>query len=221
MDNLVCRFNSTHTLGRTSMKKYQLKEIIREVLREEVTLESKASEDAKRQGLEYFGFGRYGTDMKVTHISQNGKLVPKKDFSSTGPSRMQMGLDAVKAAQGSRSFAKRSTQGGAAVSYDPKTNRLSSRTAGANRDAQRTQSQMRAATGTTNFDDPLVRGKGFTQDGDFGSVDVLSTRSAPFVRSAQRAFGKIQDKSKAAFPKGTPWGTRIPLDTFKEKTGND
>jgi hypothetical protein len=40
--------------------------------------ESKAAEDAKRQGLEYMSFGRYGKDGKVTHKSQGGKLVPIK-----------------------------------------------------------------------------------------------------------------------------------------------
>jgi hypothetical protein len=35
-----------------------------------------AMDDAKRQGLEYLGFGRYGKDGHVTHKSANGKLVP-------------------------------------------------------------------------------------------------------------------------------------------------
>jgi len=41
--------------------------------------ESKAAEEAKRQGLEYMSFGRYGKDGKVTHRSQGGKLVPVGD----------------------------------------------------------------------------------------------------------------------------------------------
>lgn len=40
------------------------------------SMKESASEDAKRQGLEYFGFGRYGKDGKVTHKMQNGKLTP-------------------------------------------------------------------------------------------------------------------------------------------------
>lgn len=32
---------------------------------------------AQRLGLEYYGFGKYGKDGTVTHISQNGRLVPK------------------------------------------------------------------------------------------------------------------------------------------------
>lgn len=198
---------------------YQLKEIIREIMQETVTLESAASEDAKRQGLEYFGFGRYGTDGKITHISQNGKLVPKKDFSPTGPSRLGMAHAAAPAARGSRSIAKQSTQGDPVVSYNQNTNRLRSRTAAANRELQQTRNQMRAATGTTDFDDPLVQGKGFTQPGDLGFTDVASKRTAPFARSAQRAFGKIQGKASKAFPRGTPRGTSIPLDKFKEMTG--
>lgn len=38
--------------------------------------ESDASEEAKRLGLTHMGWGRYGKDRKVTHISKNGKLVP-------------------------------------------------------------------------------------------------------------------------------------------------
>lgn len=61
------------------MKKSQLKEIIREVIREELQHESQASDDAKRQGLEYKGFGRWGKDGKITHTTQSGKLVPVRD----------------------------------------------------------------------------------------------------------------------------------------------
>jgi len=38
--------------------------------------ESDASDEAKRLGLDYLRFGRYGKDGKVTHVSKNGKLVP-------------------------------------------------------------------------------------------------------------------------------------------------
>jgi hypothetical protein len=38
--------------------------------------ESDASDEAKRLGLTHMGWGRYGKDRKVTHISKNGKLVP-------------------------------------------------------------------------------------------------------------------------------------------------
>lgn len=58
------------------MKKAQLKEILRKMINEELALESKASEEAKRQGLEYMSFGRWGKDGKVTHTTQSGKLVP-------------------------------------------------------------------------------------------------------------------------------------------------
>jgi hypothetical protein len=56
------------------MKKSQLKEIIRGIINEELALESRASDDAKRQGLEYMSFGRWGKDGKVTHVSKDGKL---------------------------------------------------------------------------------------------------------------------------------------------------
>ena len=38
--------------------------------------ESGASEEAQKLGLQYFGFGRYGKDGKVTYHSVNDKLVP-------------------------------------------------------------------------------------------------------------------------------------------------
>ena len=58
------------------MKKLDLMELIREAVREEMELESQASDAAKQQGLEYMGFGRYGKDGKVTHKSERGRLVP-------------------------------------------------------------------------------------------------------------------------------------------------
>jgi hypothetical protein len=58
------------------MKMTKLVELIRETINEELELESKASDDAKRQGLEYMSFGRWGKDGKITHTTQGGKLVP-------------------------------------------------------------------------------------------------------------------------------------------------
>lgn len=66
------------------MKQYQLKELIREVMQEAIQQESKASDEAKRQGLQYFGFGRYGKDGKLTHKSERGRLVPAKGPDDTG-----------------------------------------------------------------------------------------------------------------------------------------
>ena len=54
----------------------RLMEIIRETINEELELESQASDDAKKQGLVYRGFGRWGTPKKITHTTQGGKLVP-------------------------------------------------------------------------------------------------------------------------------------------------
>lgn len=45
--------------------------------------ESKAGEEAKRLGLTYMKFGRYGKDGKVTHKSANGKLQPVKGAAAT------------------------------------------------------------------------------------------------------------------------------------------
>lgn len=38
--------------------------------------ESEASDEARRLGLDYLKFGRWGKDGKVTHVTKNGKLVP-------------------------------------------------------------------------------------------------------------------------------------------------
>lgn len=69
------------------MKKSQLKEFIREIINEELASESQASDDAKRQGLEYLGFGRYGKDGKMTHRAVGGRLqavTPKATPVSAG-----------------------------------------------------------------------------------------------------------------------------------------
>ena len=56
-----------------------LKDIIREIINEQIAAmdeESQAAKDAKTQGLDNLGFGRWGKDGKVTHISDKGKLTP-------------------------------------------------------------------------------------------------------------------------------------------------
>lgn len=57
-------------------------------LRDLILEDSNTSKQAKQLGLDYIGFGRYGKDGKVTHISQNGKLIPYtgkgNDAASTG-----------------------------------------------------------------------------------------------------------------------------------------
>jgi hypothetical protein len=58
------------------LKKQTLVQLIREVVEKELQTESKVSDEAKRQGLEYFGFGRYGKNGKVTHQADNDRLVP-------------------------------------------------------------------------------------------------------------------------------------------------
>jgi hypothetical protein len=57
------------------MTNEQLKQKLREKLqRVNVRMESKASEDAKKLGLDYMSFGRWGKNGKVTHKTKNGKL---------------------------------------------------------------------------------------------------------------------------------------------------
>ena len=41
--------------------------------------DSEIAKQAQQLGLDYLGFGRYGKDKKVTHTSQNGRLVPKQN----------------------------------------------------------------------------------------------------------------------------------------------
>lgn len=58
------------------MTNEQIRQRLREKLRRvNVRMESKASEDAKKLGLDYMSFGRWGKDGKVTHKTKNGKLV--------------------------------------------------------------------------------------------------------------------------------------------------
>jgi hypothetical protein len=74
------------------MKKIQLIELIREIINEELAKIEEAEpgtrratlgwgagaakQQADQQGLEYYGFGRYGKNHKITHHSVNGKLEP-------------------------------------------------------------------------------------------------------------------------------------------------
>jgi len=56
----------------------ELRNLIRTVIQEELDdmdETSQAAKDAKSQGLTNMGFGRWGKDGKVTHKSDNGKLV--------------------------------------------------------------------------------------------------------------------------------------------------
>lgn len=65
----------------SKIKIKELRSIIREELYRTLTTEeeSEASRKAKELGLDYMRFGRYGKGGEVTHVSQNGKLVPKQD----------------------------------------------------------------------------------------------------------------------------------------------
>jgi hypothetical protein len=55
--------------------------------------ESDASEEAKKMGLDYLKFGRYGKDDKVTHVTdKNGKLVPIKPQTGPGPKAPPTGV---------------------------------------------------------------------------------------------------------------------------------
>src|SRR6056300_1527040 len=56
-----------------------IKSMLEQYFRKKV-LDEKVGDDAKRMGLTYYKFGRYGKDGKITHTSKNGRLVlvPKK-----------------------------------------------------------------------------------------------------------------------------------------------
>jgi hypothetical protein len=202
-----------------NMKKSQLKQIIREILNEELALESKVSDAAKAQGLEYFGFGRYGTGGRVTHVSQGGKLVPKQSFKPDDVNRRGRVSGIRSTARSSRPSVPTRASADVVV-HDPLTNRLGSVTAGANREYQKTFQDLRRVTGATNFDDPLLKDKGFTQQGDLGYTDVRdpSTRRAPFPRVAQRAVKQISDKAVRGFG-DAPRNTPIDLETFVSRSG--
>jgi hypothetical protein len=75
---------------------FMTNETIRQKIREKLMrvnarMESKASDDAKKLGLDYMSFGRWGKDGKVTHKSVKGKLTPlspaaSKKATNTEPS---------------------------------------------------------------------------------------------------------------------------------------
>lgn len=50
--------------------------------------DSKATDQAKRLGLEYYGFGRYGKKGTVTHLSVNGNLIEKKKTPTLSPKHL-------------------------------------------------------------------------------------------------------------------------------------
>ena len=60
-----------------------IKSMLEQHFRKKV-LDEKVGDDAKRMGLTYYKFGRYGRDGKITHTSKDGKLIsiPKKDQKS-------------------------------------------------------------------------------------------------------------------------------------------
>lgn len=67
------------------MKMTQFRQMIREIIDEELNVESAAGEEAKRIGLERKpGFGNYGPPGKdlITHVSRGGKLEPIKKTKS-------------------------------------------------------------------------------------------------------------------------------------------
>ena len=76
-------------ISMTSLNEFR--NLIRSVIQEELEgmdETSQTAKDAKAQGLTNMGFGRWGKDGKVTHKSDNGKLVK---FSRAGMER-QTGL---------------------------------------------------------------------------------------------------------------------------------
>lgn len=76
-------------------------EIIREVIEEEIIGEDapgtrraalgwgagSAGDQAKKMGLDYLGFGRYGKDGHTTHHSVDGKLQPVKSSATASPAK--------------------------------------------------------------------------------------------------------------------------------------
>jgi hypothetical protein len=86
------------------IKTPRAKGFLKKVKKESIN-ESKASEEAKRKGLEYMGFGRYGKNGKQTHTVKNDKLMPIKSKNDAGTS--DSGDSASRAlAQGDPQFEK-------------------------------------------------------------------------------------------------------------------
>jgi hypothetical protein len=74
----------------------KLRQYIREILQEELSTvdeTSQAAKDAKAQGLTNMGFGRWGKDGHVTHISDKGKLVKFSPAAIEKKTGMTFGTD--------------------------------------------------------------------------------------------------------------------------------
>ena len=68
-----------------NMENSKIKEALKEKLRrvDKRMSESQAGDKAKSMGLDYMRFGRYGKNGQVTHVTKNGKLVPKEKGTET------------------------------------------------------------------------------------------------------------------------------------------
>lgn len=80
-DELMTIFKKTKKFVEAPLRTPESEKWISKELTKKNTLPIKTNQsnnntDAKRLGLDYYGFGRYGKNHKVTHKEMNGKLIP-------------------------------------------------------------------------------------------------------------------------------------------------
>lgn len=92
------------------MKQFDVRDWKKKMLLNEQKLreESDASKQAKKLGLTYYGFGRYGKDGETTHKSINGKLtkVPEDNFDYTTMQRIAAKIPGTKSHKKEKDFDK-------------------------------------------------------------------------------------------------------------------
>jgi hypothetical protein len=182
------------------MKMTQLKDIIREIINEQMSTmdeESQAAKDAKAQGLTNLGFGRWGKEgpdgkMTVTNISDKGKLVPYSKAAIQRKTGMTFGRG-----KNATTMYTPSGYGKAQMTEPGKVQR---------RTPRETPDQQRAANKPTD--------------------DLAPTTYGLTVRPGTPDSGqKIVDKVTNLFYDSTisdDWGTHdepIPMDDFEKATG--
>jgi hypothetical protein len=178
------------------MKKTQLKELLREIIREEIAAmdeDSEAAKQAKQQGLTNMGFGRWGKDGEVKAISDKGKLVPFSKKAVQNKTGMTFG----RGKNANTMYSPKTYAPVAKMSEPGKVQKL---------DPKRTPDQDRARNKPKNNMQPRALG--------------LDTRPGT-PKSGQKIVDKVTDlfyDSNIADDWGT-YDTPIPMADFEKATG--
>lgn len=96
----------------SELQRKDLLKVNKEVEVKEPHGSSKASEEAKKRGLTYFGFGRYGTNGKVTFRSVHDKLVEVPKEQPTQPKKVNEEINELFTEDLRKWFSKSHPEGG-------------------------------------------------------------------------------------------------------------